>query len=409
MTTNNNKPLSDVTILEFGHYIAAPFCGQILADLGATVIKVEPMNGEASRHAAPFYDDTSLYYPSMNRNKLSLSIDLKSPESGQIVSKLVSGADAVITNYAVDVPERLGIGRDALLKFNPTLTYVHLSGYGLDGPRSHDPAFDGIIQSMAGLVDLTGPKGGPPSKPGLYIADHISALYGVIAVLAGLRSPGSAAGGSYYDISMFESVLSLLAYTPSYVSLLDERPTRRGNSSANVFASVFEARDGFVYIAPMTNHMWAAMCHLLGHPEYAEPGHPYASAQGRLDAYDTLLDLVGSWAGTRTVDSIVKTLGERRIACGKVRQVADLFDDEQVRSRHMLRTVDYQGVSVTVPGPVLKHVDSSERAAPSHLGAAHNLGAHTYEILESLAFSDQHIQSLCDRGIVRIGGNNVKR
>lgn len=157
--------LTGIRVLDFSHFMAGPYCSQTLGDHGAEVIKVEPLDGEMSRKSAPFYEGSSIYYETMNRNKKSISIDLKTPDSAQVIEGLVKSADVLITNYAAGVPERLGIGYEQVSAMNPRLVMVHITGFGQTGPLKHTSAFDGVIQAMSGIAHLTGEHDGPPLNP----------------------------------------------------------------------------------------------------------------------------------------------------------------------------------------------------------------------------------------------------
>lgn len=210
-------PLSGLRVIELSHYIAGPLCGQNLAEYGADVIKVEPPGGDFSRSGHPVRDGSSAYFALLNRGKTFRELDLKKDADREELYRLADGADAFLTNYAAGVPERLGIGHDTLRKRNPRLVYTHITGFGSAPGNPAVPAFDGAIQAMSGLAYVTGDPDGPPMKSGLFIADNLTgwvATTGTLAALVGAQRTGQ---GSYLDISMLDSMFSLLQFNVSLV------------------------------------------------------------------------------------------------------------------------------------------------------------------------------------------------
>src|SRR5699024_6838302 len=263
------KALDGIKVLDFTHFIAGPYCSQTLADHGADVIKVEPINGEPSRTAYPVHESNSVYFAAMNRNKRGMAIDMKSIEGKKIVKKLLKKSDIVVTNYSVGDPEKLGIDYETISEINLKVIMVHITGFGLSGNRKNNSAFDGIVQAMSGISHLTGDSDGAPKKAGLFIADHIAGYQGVIGALLALQSHGKTGKGQLVDVSMLDGMVSMLAYNLSLVSLFDKEPHRAGNRSTNVFATTFPTKDGYVYIAPIAEKMWVSLCELIDKPEWA--------------------------------------------------------------------------------------------------------------------------------------------
>ncbi|MCK6210236.1 CoA transferase [Georgenia sp. EYE_87] len=387
-------------VLEFTHYIAGPYCGQTLADLGAEVIKVEPPAGEASRSAEPMHRGRSLYYAAMNRNKQAVTLNLKHDDSRAVVRDLVERSDVVLTNYAYGVPERLGLDYETLRGYREDIVVAHITGFGSTGPLREKVSFDGIVQSMSGLVDLTGFPDGPPVKAGLFVSDHVAALHATIGILAALYRRQVTGRGEFVDVSLLDSTLSMFAYNPSYVSAMGSVPSRGGNRSANAFASVFPTKDGgYVYLAPMSPAMWAGLMQLIGRSEYGEPHHEYADPAARLRDYDQLEAAISEWTRQHSSAEVLSLLEERRIACGPVRTVDELFDDPQVRERQMLAEVDYDGVTATVPGRVVKFTSQRQVAAPAR-DVAKTVGADNEAVYSALGLRDADLAALRDRRVI---------
>ncbi|WP_153731791.1 CaiB/BaiF CoA transferase family protein [Sporosarcina obsidiansis] len=379
--------LDGIKVLDFTHYIAGPHCSQILADHGAEVIKIEPLTGEPSRYANPMHKGSSIYFQAMNRNKRTLALDLKSKEGKKVIRKLIQTSDVLVTNYSVGVPERLGIGYEEVSKLNDKMIMTHITGFGLTGPMKDYGAFDGIIQAMSGVAHLTGEKDGQPLKTGLFIADHIAAFQGAIGVLLGLASRSRTGKGQLVDVGMYDSLVSMLAYNLSLASVFDKVPNRAGNRSTNVFATTFKSKDGYLYIAPLTENMWIDFCSVIGKPEYAEI---YSTTNSRLKDYDYLESEVNKWTGARTTNEIIDLLRERKIACGKVNSINDLLEDEQLKERNMLLSLELEGDEIIVPGVVIKLSDDKDRKE----NPAPPIGYNTEEILKELGYSSIEIKDI---------------
>lgn len=398
------KALEGIRVLDCTHFIAGPFCSQTLADHGADVLKIEPINGEPSRKANPMYEDFSVYFASMNRNKRGLAVDMKSKQGKKIMHKLIKTADILVTNYSVGVPEKLGIDYKTISKINPKIIMVHITGFGLTGEKKDHSAFDGIVQAMSGIAHLTGERKGDPMKAGLFIADHIAGFHGVIGALLALQARNISGKGHLVDIAMLDSMVSMLAYNLSLVSMFKKNPHRAGNRSTNVFATTFPSNDGHVYIAPLTEQMWIDLCKLMGKLEWTKEGSKFATMNGRLKHYDELEKEISSWTRTMSTEILVKTLNQARIACGKVNSIEDLFGEKQLLERQMLLDLNVESLdlNVTVPGVVVKMSDDQDHTNER----PPLLGEHTIDILQEVGYEQSEIQALKDANIINIHNLN---
>jgi CoA:oxalate CoA-transferase len=389
--------LSGIRIIELGHYIAAPFCGKILAEHGAEVIKVEPLNGEASRTAAPTYDGVSAYYASMNGGKQSIALNLKTAQGLSVLHRLVLSSDILITNYGPGIPEKLGFGFETLSTLNPRLIMLQLSGFGQTGKFRDRSAFDGAVQAMSGAMHLTGENQRSPLKSGIYIADHVAGLQGALGVMLALQERERTGEGQLVDVAMLDSIMSMMAYEFARTAAGPEGPKRIGNRSANVFASTFPTIDGHVYIAPLAEGMWTRLCNLMERPELCAPDSPYRTPQGRLENYDFLEPAVSQWSQTFTTDEIGRLLEEHRIPFGPVQDLETLMTQEHVADREMIVEVEYEGTLFPVPGIAVKMSREEARQTVS----APSLGADTGRVLALLGYRPQEIKDLIASGVTQ--------
>ncbi|TQR17880.1 CaiB/BaiF CoA transferase family protein [Psychrobacillus soli] len=392
------KPLSGIRVLDFTHYIAGPLCCQTLADHGAEVIKIEPLNGEPSRSAWPIYEDISIYFTTMNRNKKGLALNLKSEKGQEVIKKLIETADILVTNYTTGVPEKLGIDYKTISTINPKISMVHITGFGLTGEKKDKRAFDGIIQALSGSAHLTGEKDGHPMKSGLFIADHIAGLQGVNGALLALQARERSGKGQLVDVAMLDSMVSMLFENLSLVSLLKQSPSRIGNRSRNVFSTTFPASDGYVYIAALSPKMWFDFCDLMGQSEWASENSKYSTVSGRLEDYDELENQITHWTKSKTVIELIRLLESASIPCGKVNSIEDVLNDKHLKDRNMLIDIEIDDIKVTVPGVVVKLSDSQillNKKPPV-------IGENAIDILSEIGYSLSAIKSLYESGVINM-------
>jgi CoA:oxalate CoA-transferase len=375
-------PMSGIRVLEFGHYIAAPFCTQILADQGADVIKVEPPGGGPRRNSDPAANKGG-YFPMMNRNKRSIEVDLKSEAGREVVHALVRSADVLITNYGNGVPAKLGFGYDQVHEINPRLVYVHMSGFGQDSPYAGKPAYDGIIQAMSGLLHLTGEPGRPPALAGVFVPDHVTGLYAVLAVMFGLRGRDVTGQGSFTDLAMLDSTLSLLGAFPSDVIDFGEHPERSGGKVPRSYAGVHPASDGWVYLAPMTSKMWAGVAQVTGDPSLTGfyPGTP-GTKDTRMAHRAGLDARIDAWTSQHTKAEISAAMDTAGVACSPIFTVEQIVADPNVTHRKLMR-------KVTLEDGSQRHVVASPFAVgdATYDVATPRVGEHNDEILAELGIA----------------------
>jgi crotonobetainyl-CoA:carnitine CoA-transferase CaiB-like acyl-CoA transferase len=391
-------PLSHVRVLDLSRIMAGPWAGQILADLGADVVKVERTGaGDDTRGwGPPFLKDRSGgetreagYYLSVNRGKRSITVELDKPEGQRVVRALAERSDIVLENFKVGTLARFGLGYEGLKAVNPRLIYCSITGFGQTGPRKDAVAYDFLIQAMCGLMSVTGEPddkpGGCPEKVGVPIVDIMSGMYAAIAVLAALARRAETGRGDYIDIGMLDVGVSFLANQAMNYLVSGRVPRRTGNAHPNVQPQdVFAARDGYLVLVVGNDGQFAKCCEVLGRPEWVTDAR-FAANAGRVRNRAVLNPLIAEILLERDAADWTARFEAAGVPCGPINTVPQVFAEEQVRHRGMLVDVPHP-LAGTLPQVVspLRFTEAPlafERAPPL-------LGEHTAEILRELGIDD---------------------
>jgi len=394
--------LSGIRVLDLSHYIAGPFCSQILADHGADVIKIERPEGEVGRTSAPMDDDISLYFASENRNKRGIAIDLKSEKGKEIFTRLVKTADVLVTNYGANVPEKLGFDYDAISAVNPRISMVHITGFGQTGPYKNYGAYDGVIQSMSGLAELTGHPDGPPTYVGFFIADHIAGVQAALGTMFALFHRERTGHGRFVDISMLDGLVSLLGFSVAEAKLHGITSQRWGKTDRFELSKSFPTTDGYVFISSYllaSEKQWKDLTELIGKSEWGQSESPLYTKEGRFKKREIIEEAISQWTSEQTKLEAFQFLQQRGIASSPVNKLDEVFNDPQIKHREMIQTLkmgDKGGVPV--PGAAIKIQDNpvAEYTPPP------SLGEHSAEILTELGFTDQEIEDFQTNKIIRV-------
>ena len=397
-------PLSHVKVLDLSRILAAPWASQILADLGAEVIKVErPGVGDDTRSwGPPFLKDAqgqptkeAGYYLAVNRGKRSITVSLDKPEGQQIVKELAKRADIVLENYKAGTLARYGLDEASLRKINPRLIYCSVTGFGQTGPRRDQPAYDFLIQAMGGLMSVTGEKdgkpGGGPLKVGVPIVDLMTGMYTAVSVLAALARRNETGVGAYVDTAMLDVQVATLANQAMNYLVSGKVPQRNGNAHPNIQPQdVYSCADGDVILVVGNDGQFAKLCQVFGKNEWASDERFATNAQ-RVRHIGELSALLRSEFSQRSREDLITALETVGVPCGPINSVAEVFEEPQVRERQMLRQVPHPaGVDV----PLVASPMRFEGEALPIRSAPPLLGEHSQSILEELGYTSTHIEAL---------------
>jgi crotonobetainyl-CoA:carnitine CoA-transferase CaiB-like acyl-CoA transferase len=395
------QPLANVRVIAIEQYGAGPWGTLQLADLGAEIIKIEdPVSaGDVGRYVPPFAEgEDSLFFETFNRNKKSVSLDLRSASGRAVFEDLVRGADAVYSNLRGDQPGRLRLTYQDLKDVNPRIVCCSLSGFGMTGPRAGEGGYDYIMQAMAGWMSITGEPDGPPTKSGLSLVDLSGGYVSAIALLAGLWRARRDGVGCDCDISLFETALHELMYVGTWVATEGWRPQRRTESAhpSIVPFQVFPTADGWITVACPKQKFWERLCRALGHDELLADER-FSDFAGRHRNRDELLPILRSALRERTTEAWIDALGDAGVPCGPIYDVAEALADRQTEARGDVVEIEHPrfGVVRQVASPL--RVARDEEPAPLRRGPFR--GEHTESVLRELCgYSAERIAELRDAG-----------
>jgi len=392
-------PLKHIRVLDLSRIMAGPWAGQILADLGAEVIKVERAGvGDDTRKWGPPYlkdkdgKDTaeSGYYLSVNRGKKSVEVDIASADGQATIKALAAKSDIVLENFKVGTLDRYGLGPDDLKAFNPRLIFCSITGFGQDGPRAQDVAYDFMIQAMGGLMSVTGAPdgepGGGPQKVGVPIVDIMTGMYAAIAVLAALAERDQSGKGDTVDIAMLDVATAILANQAMNHLVSGDTPIRRGNKHPNIQPQdVFAVRNGHIVIAVGNDEQFQRFATAVGQPELANDDR-YATNRERVKNLDTLHSLICEKLVQKDLAYWLDIFGTQKVPCGPINTVPMTFAEPQVQHREMLRELPHPlaGKVPSVVSPM-----RFDRAALRFDNPPPLLGEHTDDVLAALGLTPE--------------------
>ncbi|EHP44620.1 L-carnitine dehydratase/bile acid-inducible protein F [Cupriavidus basilensis OR16] len=330
-------PLAGFTVVDLTRVLAGPYCTMMLADLGARVIKIEnPEGGDDSRHVGPFIDGESAYFASVNRNKESIALDLKSPRDREVLAAMIAGADVLVENFRAGVMEKLGLTWEALHTANPRLVYASISGFGQTGPYRDRPAYDMVVQAMGGLMSVTGETGGAPVRVGVSIGDLGAGLYAAIGIQSALLKRSRTGLGERVDIGMLDCQVALLENAIARHSATGAVPAPLGTRHPSITPfDMFKTADGFIVIAAGNDTLFQKLCAALGQPELAAD-RGFATVVARNQHHAELKTCMEARLADADSATWSATLERAGVPHGPLQSVADIVQDPHVRARGML-------------------------------------------------------------------------
>jgi crotonobetainyl-CoA:carnitine CoA-transferase CaiB-like acyl-CoA transferase len=389
--------LTGLVVVDLTRVLAGPYCTMLLADMGAEVVKIEdPRGGDDSRSFPPLADGWSSYFLSLNRNKKSVALDLKTPFGQDALRRLIARADVLVENFRPGGLARLGFGYDAAAALNPRLVYCSISGYGQTGPRSQLSGYDPVIQAECGLMSVTGFPDGSPTRVGVAVTDFLAGLYANQGILLALLERVATGRGQHVDIALFDSMLSALGMPAGILEATGQEPQRLGNAHPSIAPyEAFQAGDGLIMICAGNDRLWQALCEAIGREDLLEQPR-FRSNPDRVAHRLELNGELESVFARFSVDDLVATLQRRSVPCGRVRSVSEAVADPQARARDMLLPLDVPGHGTfrVVGNPVKLSGDSAPPLSPPP-----GLGEHTHSVLQWLGYSDAEIDATAQRNV----------
>ena len=377
------RPLEGLRVVDLTRVLSGPYCTMQLGDLGAEVIKVErPGEGDDTRSfAPPFQGDQAAYFLSVNRNKKSMTLDMKSARGKEVLWRLIDVSDVLVENFRPGAMDRLGLGYAAVRMRRPGMVYCSISGFGDTGIQKDRPGYDVIVQGEAGIMDLTGPRDGAPHKVGVAVGDLVSGLYAAQGILAALYARQATGLGQHVRISMYEAVAALLTFNASIFFATGQSPRRRGNEHPTIVPyETFEAADGWINLGVANDDLWQRFCGAAQRPELTSDPR-FAKASDRVRHRDVLVPMVKAIVKERTREEWLRLLDKAGVPSGAIRTVGEVCDGEVLGARSMVAHMPHASAGVVKGIKSAMHL--SETALETYL-APPKLGEHTHEILTAL-------------------------
>lgn len=398
MPSSSSEPLFGIKVLDFCRVVSGPFATMHLGDLGADVVKIEDPRGgdESRRYGPPFMGGESSYFLSVNRNKRSCAIDLKSPAGRDAVLALAAVADVVIDNFRPGTLDRWGLSYEALSAGNPTLIQCSISGFGRTGADANRPGYDLILQGESGVMDITGEADGPPMKVGTSIADLVTGLYASQAVLAALMKRATSRVGGRVEVSMLDCMASLLTFNAGMYFASGQSPKRRGNVHPTISPyETFAGSDGWINVGVANDKFWSMFCGVIGRKDL-ESDPRFDSAPKRAANRAALAEILRPIFVSRPRGVWLESLQKAGIPCGAIKTVGEVCEAPQLTGRNMVQTVTHRraGEVRFIARPLRFNDLPPAPSAPPPV-----LGEHTFEVFEHwLGWTGQELSKLAADG-----------
>jgi crotonobetainyl-CoA:carnitine CoA-transferase CaiB-like acyl-CoA transferase len=394
----NPGPLAGIRVVDFGRFIAGPYCAMLLADMGADVIRVDRRQGSEDRYVAPLSKtgDGTLFL-TLNRNKRSLSLDAAKPQSAEIIRRLAARADVVVANLPIDVLKKMGLDYDALRAIKPDIILARVSTFGPDGPYAKRVGFDTVAQAMSGAMSLTGFPG-PPVRDVVSFEDYGTALHTAFGVMVALYHRAQTGQGQLVDGSLLATGVTFMQSLLAERSVLGIERRQTGNAGFHTApADTYRARNGWIVVSVIGQDMFARWARLVGREDLlTDPC--FADDLGRANHHHVIAEIMSAWLSTRTTADAVADFEAARIPAGPVLDLGQVLEDPQVKARELLKYVEYPDTPKPVP-----MADTAVRLSATPGGIRKRpplLGEHTDEVLGELGYSAEEIKQLRNAEVV---------
>ena len=390
--------LDNIKVVDLTRTLAGPFCTMLMGDMGAEVIKVEePTGGDETRKWTPFVNGESTQFLTFNRNKRSLSVNLKEREGLKIVQDLAADADVMIESFRAGTLDRLGLGYEAIKKTNPGVVYCSISGYGRTGPMADMPGYDLLIQAYSGLMSLTGDPEGSPLRIGFSLVDLFTGMMAYGTILTALRQRDQTGKGQWVESALLDGQVAALSYHATGFMGTGVEPKRMGSGHPSLVPyQSFSASDGQFIIGCANQGLWERMCRAIGQDAMLDDPR-YTTNTDRVEHRAECVGELSALFAQKTTAHWVDSIVEAGVPCGPINTVADVVSNPQVLARNMIAEVDHPNIpNLKFPGSPLKLTDSPatiRRVPPM-------LGQHNEEILEEAGYSPEKIADLKERGVL---------
>ncbi len=393
------RALEGVVILDLSRALAGPYCTMMLADMGAEIIKLEmPGKGDDSRAwGPPFVKGESAYFMSVNRNKKSLTLNLKKEKSREIIHKLIKQADVIIENFRPGTMEKLGLSYNEVTELNHEIVYCSISGFGQDGPYRLLPGMDQVLQGMGGLMSITGEPEGPPTKVGVAVADIAGGMFAAYAIMIALYHKEKTGKGQKIDISLLDCQIAWLTYQAGSYFASGEIPKPLGSGHPVIVPyQAFKAKDVYFNIAVGNDQLWQKFCAAVG-LEGIKDDINFATNAKRVENRDELVNIIANLFKTKNGEEWLKILTDAGVPCGPINNLFDIFKDPQVLHRQMVQELTHPKVGkIKLTGIPTKLSDTpGEILTPPPV-----LGQHNKEILIGLGYTDKNIDEMQKEGVI---------
>lgn len=389
--------LDDVNVLDVTQVVSGSFASMTLADMGAEVVKIErPQGGDVGRHNPPYVGDFSSYFTSVNRNKQSVSLNLKSEKGQSLFLELAETADVIVENFTPGTMEQFGLDYETVAECNPEIIYCSITGFGQDGPYAGYPALDIIAQAMSGNMSITGPPESKPYRSGIPIADIAGSMYAVQGILGALYERAKSGNGQYLDVSMLESIISWLTVRAGHSFARDQPYPRMGNKLDEfVPYGVFETSNSYLAVVVVQDHHWAKLSEAIDRPELASDDR-FRTAEVRRKYRDELEAILEEKLQEQTTQEWFEKLTAAGVPAGPIYDTKEVWEDEHIQARDIISHVDLNGQQF----PVIDYPVKSTAGTPGLSRGVPRVGENSRETLQELGYTDDEIEALIEKGVL---------